>query len=77
MSIHSKILISEETDAQSLIGGYVQSEDGSFKWRPGPLAQAAHEGEWILLEDIHQAAGDCFPLIVQVGFRTRRVLIGS
>ena len=61
--------LSEETDAQSLIGGYVQSEDGSFKWRAGPLAQAAHEGEWILLEDIHQAAGDCFPLIVQEGFQ--------
>ena len=61
--------LSEETDAQSLIGGYVQSEDGSFKWRAGPLAQAAHQGEWILLEDIHQAAGDCFPLIVQEGFQ--------
>ena len=36
--------LSEETDAQSLIGGYVQAEDGSFQWRPGPLADAATRG---------------------------------
>ena len=58
--------LSEETDAQSLLGGYVQAEDGSFRWRPGPLAKAASEGDWILLEDVHQAAGDCVPLIGQL-----------
>ena len=68
--------LSEETDAQSLLGGYVQAEDGSFKWRPGPLADAAQSGKWILLEDVHQAAGDCFPLIVQLIERQVLVIAG-
>ncbi len=58
--------LSPETDAASLIGGYIQASDGQFKWRPGPLALAASEGKWILLEDVDQAGGDCFTLIAQL-----------
>ena len=33
-------------------------------------------GKWILLEDVHQAAGDCFPLIVQLIERSVLVIAG-
>ena len=58
--------LSCETDAACLIGGYVQKSDGQFEWRAGPLAHAAQAGNWILLEDIDQAGGDCFPLVAQL-----------
>ena len=46
--------LSNETDAACLIGGYVQRDDGQFEWRQGPLAQAAVDGSWVLLEDVDQ-----------------------
>jgi midasin len=48
-----------------LIGSYVCSDvPGEFIWKPGPLYQAAVNGDWLLLEDLDSATPDSMSILI-------------
>ncbi|KAK2825732.1 hypothetical protein FQN49_007420, partial [Arthroderma sp. PD_2] len=57
--------LNEQTDSKSLLGVYSTSaQNGSFKWQPGVLTQAAKEGRWILIEDLDRAPAEVIAVIL-------------
>jgi midasin len=39
---------------------------GEFIWKPGPLFEAANNGDWLLLEDIDYATVDSISLLIDL-----------
>uniref|UniRef100_A0A0G4HWH0 Midasin n=1 Tax=Chromera velia CCMP2878 TaxID=1169474 RepID=A0A0G4HWH0_9ALVE len=47
------LFVDDQTDSRSLIGSFVFGEAaGEFVWRPGVLAKAMAEGQWLVIEQI-------------------------
>ena len=54
----TRINLSDQTDLMDLYGADVPSESesiGTFVWRDGPLLQAMHSGNWVLLDEMNLA----------------------
>lgn len=41
-----------DTEVADLLGGYIQTKDGSFEWRDGDLVRAAEEGAVYFIDEI-------------------------
>ncbi|GAA0141094.1 hypothetical protein LIER_02318 [Lithospermum erythrorhizon] len=55
----------EQMDGKMLLGSYVCTEKpGEFKWQPGSLTQAVHDGFWVVFEDIDKAPPDIQPILL-------------
>ena len=59
-----KIHLGDQTDSKLLLGTYVTSTPGNFKWQPGVLTTAVNDGRWILVEDIDLAPTEVISVLL-------------
>ena len=58
-------MFKKKINLKALIGSYVCSDvPGEFIWKPGPLYQAAVNGDWLLLEDLDSATPDSMSILI-------------
>ncbi|KNC56498.1 uncharacterized protein AMSG_11499 [Thecamonas trahens ATCC 50062] len=70
-----KLHLSDQTDAKSLLGGYVCGEaPGEFVWQPGTLTRCLLDGNWLVIEDLDAAPPELLSTLIPV-LESRSVLI--
>ena len=71
------ISLNDQIDARTLLGLYSASATGKgFIWKPGILAQALNEGNWVLVEDLDRVPSEVLSVFVQV-IEQRQLIIPS
>lgn len=69
--------LNEQTDSKSLLGVYSASaQNGSFRWQPGVLTQAAKEGRWVLIEDLDRAPAEVISVLLPL-VENRELVLSS
>ena len=59
-----RVQISDALDGRGLLGSLVCSGvPGNFEWKPGVLAEAVENGDWILFEDFDRAPADVVAVV--------------
>lgn len=58
-----KIHLGDQTDSKLLLGTYVQTSPGCFKWKQGILTNAVTQGRWVLVEDLDLAPVDVVAIL--------------
>ncbi|TPX38299.1 hypothetical protein SmJEL517_g00093 [Synchytrium microbalum] len=71
-----RVHLGDQTDSKLLIGTYICTAPGEFKWQPGVLTCAVRDGRWIVFEDVDLAPLDVISVLRPL-LETRQLSIPS